>query len=143
MLGLEVISAALSKDNPSTASQTMSQQLKDMIGLGTIGLDKLSGPRMTPAMKQANKQTAKGWKMQSLNKSVDSILASAERLKTEVERETIYWGQILAVSDQGWAICRLPNDRHTLGVRFGFSEGGGDAACSAAFLLTNPSFTTI
>jgi mediator of RNA polymerase II transcription subunit 17 len=122
MLATEIISAALSKDAPVQAGVTMSQELRDLIGTGTIGMDKLNAPRTTDATKLGNRQAAKGWKIQGLNKSVDSILAAAERLKSEVERETIFWGQVLAVSDSGWAICRLPNDRHTLGVRFGFSE---------------------
>jgi mediator of RNA polymerase II transcription subunit 17 len=69
-----------------------------------------------------NKRAAKGWKVQSLNNAVDSILESATRLEKEIEKETKYWEQILAVSDAGWALCRLPNEKHTLGVRFGFSE---------------------
>jgi mediator of RNA polymerase II transcription subunit 17 len=54
---------------------------------------------------------------------VDSILASASRLEKEIELETRYWQQVLAVSENGWSVCRLPNEKHTLGVRFGFSEG--------------------
>lgn len=36
--------------------------------------------------------------------------------------ETKYWEQVLAISDNGWAICRLPHEKHTLGVRVGFLE---------------------
>ncbi len=90
--------------------------------MGTLGADKLQNSRVTDAQKLDNKQTAKGWKTQSLNKTVDSILASATRLQKEIESETKYWEQVLAVSDNGWAVCRLPYDKHTLGVRYGFSE---------------------
>jgi mediator of RNA polymerase II transcription subunit 17 len=123
MLSTEVISAALSKEAPVQASASMSQELRSLIGTGTLGMDKLHAPRITSAIQEENKKTAKGWKVQGLNKSVDSILAAAERLKTEVEHETIFWGQVLAISDNHWAVCRLPYDKHTLGVRFGFSEG--------------------
>jgi mediator of RNA polymerase II transcription subunit 17 len=123
MLSTEVISAALSKETPVQASLSMSQELRGLIGMGTLGMDKLHAPRITSATREDNKASAKGWKVQSLNKSVDSILASAERLKAEVEHETIFWGQVLAISDNHWAVCRLPYDKHTLGVRFGFSEG--------------------
>jgi mediator of RNA polymerase II transcription subunit 17, fungi type len=91
--------------------------------MGTLGADKLHDPRTTDVQKQDNRQIAKGWKSQSLNKTVDSILASASRLEKEIELETRYWQQVLAISDNGWSICRLPNEKHTLGVRFGFSEG--------------------
>lgn len=123
MLCTEVISAALTKEMPVQASASMSQELRNLIGTGTLGMDKLHAARISKATREANKKSARGWQIQSLNKSVDSILAAAERLRNEVEHETIFWGQVLAINDNRWAICRLPFDRHTLGVRFGSSEG--------------------
>ncbi len=93
------------------------------MGPKTLGADKLADPRLTEAQRTDNRQIAKGWKAQSLNSVVDSILASATRLEKEIEHETKYWEQVLAVSDSGWAVCRLPNEKHILGVRYGFSEG--------------------
>jgi len=90
--------------------------------MGSLGADKLSVSRYTEAQKLDNKRVARGWKIQSLNNAVDSILASATRLENEIARETKYWEQILAVSDAGWSLCRLPSEKHTLGVRFGFAE---------------------
>jgi mediator of RNA polymerase II transcription subunit 17 len=91
--------------------------------MGSLGADKLSASRYTDAQKLENKGVAKAWKIQSLNKTVDTILESATRLEKEIEKETKYWEQILTVSDAGWALCRLPNEKHTLGVRYGFAEG--------------------
>jgi mediator of RNA polymerase II transcription subunit 17 len=93
-----------------------------MAGTGTLGMDKIQASRVTDAQKEDNRRVAKGWKIQNLNKTVDTILESATRLEKEMETETKYWEQVLAVSDSGWAVCRLPNEKHTLGVRFGFSE---------------------
>lgn len=90
--------------------------------MGSLGADKLSVLRHTGVLKLDNRHVARGWKIQRLNKSVDSILASATRLELEIEKETKYWEQILAVSDAGWSLSRLPNEGHTLGVRFGFAE---------------------
>ena len=90
--------------------------------MGSLGADKLSVSRYTEAHKLDNKRVAKGWKIQSLGNAVDSILASATRLEREIAKETKYWEQILDVSDAGWSLCRLPNEKHTLGVRFGFTE---------------------
>jgi mediator of RNA polymerase II transcription subunit 17 len=123
MFALDFVSLLLSKDTPVQASLSISPDLRELVGMGTLGADKLYAPRTTDVQKQDNKQIAKGWKSQSLNKTVDSILASASRLEKEIELETRYWQQVLAVSDNGWSICRLPNEKHTLGVRFGFSEG--------------------
>ncbi|KAE9365329.1 hypothetical protein N431DRAFT_549561 [Stipitochalara longipes BDJ] len=122
MFALDFVSLLLSKDTPVQASLSISPFLRELVGMGTLGADKLHAPRITDAQKQDNKQIAKGWKSQSLNKTVDSILASASRLEKEIELETRYWQQVLAVSESGWAVCRLPKEKHTLGVRFGFSE---------------------
>lgn len=63
-----------------------------------------------------------GWRMHSLTRSANSLLASASRLEQEIGRETTYWQEVLAVKGEGWPLCRLPRERHTLGVRFGSNE---------------------
>ena len=64
--------------------------------------------------------------MQSLTGAADSLLESATRLDEEIKRETTYWDQVLSVKDEGWSLCRLPRERHTLGVRYGFAEAHAD-----------------
>lgn len=120
---LDFVSLLLTKDLPVQASATINPLLRDAVPMGSLGADKLSTSRCTDAEELDNKRVAKAWKAQSLNKTVDTILESATRLEKEIEKETKYWEQILSVSDAGWALCRLPNEKHTLGVRFGFSEG--------------------
>jgi hypothetical protein len=117
------VSLLLSKDQPNTASLTLSPFLRETLGTGTLGADRIHATRITEEQKKDNRCVAKGWKIQNLNTAVDSILASATRLEKEIEVETKYWEQVLAVNEKGWAVCRLPNEKHTLGVRFGFSEG--------------------
>ncbi|PQE21202.1 hypothetical protein CJF31_00010885 [Rutstroemia sp. NJR-2017a BVV2] len=101
---------------------SMSPALREAAGMGTLGADKTQASRVTDQQKQENKKVAKGWKASNLNKTVDSILASATRLEKEIDAETKYWEQVLAVSESGWAVCRMPQEKHTLGVRFGFAE---------------------
>ncbi|CAG8978181.1 hypothetical protein HYALB_00013172 [Hymenoscyphus albidus] len=119
---LDFVSLLLSKNMPNSASQTVSPALKDMVGMGVLGADKLHTPRITEDQKQENMRIAKGWKLQNLSKTVDTILNAATRLEKEIESETKYWEEVLAVSNKGWAICRIPSEKQTLGVRFGFSE---------------------
>lgn len=92
-----------------------------------MGADKIQAPRIDADQKADNKRIAKRWKVQNLNKAVDAIVDSATRLEKEIETETKYWEQVLAVSNKGWAICRIPSEKQTLGVRFGFSEGKSHA----------------
>lgn len=95
-----------------------------MVPIGTLGMDKINArdTRLTIARRDDNKVIGKGWKIQALDRSVDSILAAATRLEREIDRETKYWEEILAVDQKGWKTCKLPQERHTLGVRFGFFE---------------------
>jgi mediator of RNA polymerase II transcription subunit 17 len=136
MFALDFVSLLLSKDQPVQASSTISPFLRDAVPVGTLGMDKVQASRLTEAERLDNKRIAKGWKIQNLNKAVDSILASATRLEKEMEKETRYWEQVLAISGAGWSLCRLPNERHTLGVRFGFAEGILSCSDSAYLVLT-------
>jgi mediator of RNA polymerase II transcription subunit 17, fungi type len=132
MVTVNFVSLLLSKDTPVQASLSISPALRDAVALGTLGADKVQDSKVTKAQRLDNRRIAKGWKLQSLTDSVDSLLASATRLEKEIEKETQYWEQVLAVSENGWAICRLPQERHTLGVRFGFAE------CKEALLYSGP-----
>lgn len=136
MVALDFVSLLLSKDTPVQASLSISPALRDAVSLGTIGSDKLNESRVSIAQRDDNKRIAKGWKLQSLNDTVDSLLDSATRLEKEIKTETKYWEQILTVSEKGWALCRIPQEKHTLGVRFGFAE------CES-FLLHNQSYVIL
>ena len=87
---------------------------------GVLGVDKIQAPQKS----ETESQTVElGWKTQSLKSAADSLLNSATRLEKELEAETRYWDQVLKIKEQGWSVTRLPREKHTLGVRFGFAEG--------------------
>ncbi len=120
----DFLSLLMTKTNPTQAIHTVSPQLKETLSIGTFGMDKISprDTRLTIARRDDNKVVGKGWKIQALGRSVDSILAAATRLEREIDCETKYWEEILAVDQKGWKTCKLPQERNTLGVRFGFFE---------------------
>ncbi|KAI0427764.1 subunit 17 of mediator complex-domain-containing protein [Xylaria sp. FL1042] len=122
MLALDSISLLLSKEAPVQAGTTLSPALRDLVGIGTLGASKLKEPNITEAQIQDELSVATGWRVMGISDMVDSVLAAAERLEKEIELETKYWADVLAVSDDGWTVCALPQEPHTLGVRFGFAE---------------------
>ncbi|KAI0475836.1 subunit 17 of mediator complex-domain-containing protein [Xylariaceae sp. FL0804] len=126
LLGLDFVSLLLSKEAPVQASTTLSPALRDLVGIGTLGASKLHQSNVTPAQTQDDIAVATGWRIMGNTGMMDSVLASAQRLEKEMELETKYWADVLAVSDDGWAVCSLPQDPHTLGVRFGFSESAAE-----------------
>jgi mediator of RNA polymerase II transcription subunit 17 len=119
---LDFVSLLLTKDLPTQAKGTLNPTLQGVVPMGSLGMDKLAASRYTEQEKTDHTRVAKAWRVKSLNKSVDSILESATRLEKEIEKETRYWEEILSIDDAGWALCQLPHEKHTLGVRFGFSE---------------------
>ncbi|KAI0540432.1 subunit 17 of mediator complex-domain-containing protein [Xylaria digitata] len=126
MLALDSISLLLSKETPVQAGTTLSPTLRDLVGIGTLGASKLREPNVTEAQVQDDLSVATGWRVMGINAIVDSVVAAAERLEKEIELETKYWADILAVSDDGWTVCALPQEPHTLGVRFGFAESAAE-----------------
>ncbi|KFA53925.1 hypothetical protein S40293_01832 [Stachybotrys chartarum IBT 40293] len=122
MLTLDFLSLLLSKYNPTHASQTLSQQLRDMVGIGTLGADKLYESSMTEEKAKNQAQVAAGWTLMETNKTRDAAEEATAFLEKEMEAEGKYWDDVVSVQKAGWSVCRMPNERHTLGVRFGFSE---------------------
>ncbi|KAL7948398.1 subunit 17 of mediator complex domain-containing protein [Trichoderma barbatum] len=122
LLTLDSMSLLLSKQNPTQAGLTLSQQLRDMVGIGTLGADRLNDSNSTPAKTKDQEAVAMGWTIMEINKTRDSAEEAAAFLEREITAESKYWEDIISVRKAGWSVCKVPQERHTLGVRFGFSE---------------------
>ncbi|KAJ0123323.1 mediator of rna polymerase ii transcription subunit 17 [Diaporthe amygdali] len=122
MLALDFVSLLITKENPRPAQDTVSPALRDLVGIGSLGADKLAASNITPQRLLDNKLVATGWKFADIDRTVNSVLTSASRLQKEISVETKYWAEVLAVSEKGWSVTRVPNEPETLGVRYGFSE---------------------
>lgn len=120
---LDFISLLLSKHTPRQAEITLSPYLKQNLPMGSLGAEVLQVPQKSDGERAQDEKIPLGWKLNALASTAESLFKSASRLEQEIERETRYWAQVLAVKEQGWPICRLPREKHTLGVRYGFAEG--------------------
>ena len=94
--------------------------------LGSVAAELTQLPSVSETKKRDDSLTSTGWKLQSLRSASNSLFRSATMLEKELEQETRYWNQVLAVKESGWSLCRLPREKHTLAVRYGFSEGRRD-----------------
>lgn len=119
---MNFVSLVLSKTSRRQAETTIDQHLKQNLPLGCIEAEIVQAPERSETEINKMQMVSIGWKMLSLKATADSLLRSATRLEQEIVRETRYWEQILAVKEQGWSLCRLPREKHMLGVRFGFAE---------------------
>ena len=123
MLTLDSLSLLLSKQAPTQASVTLSQQLRDMVGIGTLGADKLDEPSVSDDLTKKKEAVAVGWTLMEINSARAAAHSAAAFLEREVETESRYWHRLMSVKKAGWSICTVPHQRHTLAVRFGFPEG--------------------
>ena len=122
MMALDLMSLVASKDNPNQALSTMSPAILEMVPVGTMGIDLWKRMPVDQARETQEATLAANVKMDSLQRSADTLLDAAKRLETNVRRETQYWDQILSISDKGWNVCKIPGREHRLGVHFGFGE---------------------
>ncbi|KAI8959750.1 subunit 17 of mediator complex-domain-containing protein [Daldinia sp. FL1419] len=121
ILSLDFVSLLLTKQEPR-ALTTLSPELRELVGIGTLGASKLNESNITDERRHGDSSVATGWRLMGVNNIVDSVVATAEKLEKEMQLETSYWADVLAVSQSGWAVCAMPQEKHTLGVRFGFAE---------------------
>ncbi|KAM3466088.1 hypothetical protein NHJ6243_001165 [Beauveria neobassiana] len=135
MLTLDSLSLLLSKHNPTQASLTLSQQLRELVGIGTMGADRLDDANTTPAKTRDCEAVAMGWTLMEISRTRDAAEDAAAFLGAEMAAEGRYWEGVMGVRQAGWSVCRVPgggggsgsgsgSDAHApgLGVRFGFSE---------------------
>ncbi|KAI4102121.1 MAG: hypothetical protein LQ339_004795 [Xanthoria mediterranea] len=119
---LDLVSLLLTSHTPKVAEATVSPYVKQTVSFGSLGAEIMHHTNGAGSQETSEDLVGLGWRMRSLTRSADSILTSATRLEQEMGRESTYWQQILEIKEAGWPVSRLPGDRQTLGVRFGFAE---------------------
>jgi mediator of RNA polymerase II transcription subunit 17, fungi type len=119
LMALDFISLLLSVPG-GKGEQSMSPVLKEHVPIASMGAQVIE--RTADESKRDISLVAKGWKLESFNSAADSLLRSSARLESEIQQETSYWEQVLLVKEKGWTMCRMPGEKHTLGVKYGFRE---------------------
>ncbi|QSS67027.1 RNA polymerase II mediator complex component Srb4 [Histoplasma capsulatum] len=119
---LDLVSLLVSRYTPRQAEMSMSPYLKQRAPLGSLGIDIIKTPEKTEAVQKEIADLSRGWKMENFDSAANKLLKSASRLEEEVTAETKYWAGVLNIKEKGWKVCRLPRERQTLGVQYGFLE---------------------
>lgn len=120
---LDFISLLLSKHNARQAEMSMSQFLKGAIPLGTLSAEVINPPPRPDSTLKDIKSVSRGWRLQNFSSAANKLLNAGSRLETEINSETKYWNEVLAVKEKGWKVCRLPREGQALAVQYGFLEG--------------------
>ncbi|KAL4952294.1 subunit 17 of mediator complex-domain-containing protein [Aspergillus filifer] len=119
---LDFVSLLLSKHNPRQAEMSMSPFLKTAVPLGTLNAEVVNPPPKPESTVKDINSVARGWRLQNFNSAANKLLSASSRLDAEVDSETKYWNEVLAVKEKGWKVCRLPREGSALGVQYGFLE---------------------
>ncbi|KAL2812725.1 mediator of RNA polymerase II transcription subunit 17 [Aspergillus granulosus] len=119
---LDFVSLLLSRHNPRQAETSMSPFLKTAAPLGSLNSEIINPPPRPDTALRDIKSVSRGWRLQNFNTAASKLLNAGSRLDKEVDAETGYWDQVLAVKEKGWKVCRLPRDGQALGVQYGFLE---------------------
>ncbi|EWC44210.1 hypothetical protein DRE_06955 [Drechslerella stenobrocha 248] len=143
MYALDFVSLLLSNIRPVHAEASMSRHLRENVASGTLGAEPIRPKELAASLKDDNDTISKGWMSEALAQSASSLLSAASRLAQESEREATYWEDVLDVKKEGWAICRVPREPQSLGVRFGFWEAGADEKYRGLGILRKGSDGTI
>ena len=93
------------------------------VPLGTLNAEVVNPPPKPESTVKDINSVARGWRLQNFNSAANKLLSASSRLDAEVESETKYWNEVLAVKEKGWKVCRLPREGSALGVQYGFLEG--------------------
>ncbi|KAL4907851.1 mediator of RNA polymerase II transcription subunit 17 [Aspergillus multicolor] len=119
---LDFVSLLLSKHQPRQAETSMSLFLKSAAPLGSLNAEVVNPPPRPESILKDIKSVSRGWRLQNFNSAASKLLNAGSRLETEVDSETKYWNEVLAVKEKGWKVCRLPREGQALGVQYGFLE---------------------
>lgn len=122
LTALDFASLLLSKDSPAQGQQSMSSALKKNVNPGTLGADLWQRMPADKARESRDDLLGTAVRMEGLERSANDLLAAATRLEDNVRKETLYWEQVLSISEKGWIVCRVSRQSHRLAVTFGFSE---------------------
>lgn len=123
MFALDFVSLLLSKHAPRQSETSMSAFLKQVAPVGSLNSEVVRSPPISESATKDVSTVSRGWRIQNFNAAANKLLNAASRLEGEIESETRYWNEVLAVKDKGWKVCRLPRERQALGVQYGFLEG--------------------
>lgn len=122
MFALDFVSLLLSKQAPRQAETSMSAFLKQVAPLGSLNAEVVNPPPKPESKTKDISAVSRGWRIQNFNAAANKLLQAASRLETEVASEARYWNEVLAVKDKGWKVSRLPSEKQSLGVQYGFLE---------------------
>lgn len=122
MLGLQFISLLLSKEKPSHVGSTLSPELRDMVGIGTLGASKLKDSNITEARIKDDYAVIVGWQLMGIEYMVNTVNEAAERMEKEIELETKFWNDICQIREERYHVFEHPQNPQSLAVRFNSSE---------------------
>jgi mediator of RNA polymerase II transcription subunit 17 len=122
---LDSISLLQSNFNARSAEQTLSPFLKTNVPAGSLSFEQWADVPADPDQTRDNELVSKGWRLQKLASSADTLLGAAKRLEDNVRKETRYWEQALSMQkSEDWPVYAYPRQLHLMSMRVVSKEAG-------------------
>lgn len=119
---LDFVSLVLSGPLPRQAEMSLSPYARQHVPLGSVAVEAIQPSPPSSATIADVATVSRGWKSHTFGAAADKLSAAATRLEDETVAESHFWDEVLAIRACGWPVCRLPRERHTLGVQCGGLE---------------------
>ena len=101
----------------------MSPSLKQFIPVGTLGFDIVRKPESDRSQELDDKAISTGWTIKGISSVSDRLRNVGREFGASVQREQLYWEEILSLKEDGWNVMRVPNQPSMHRIHFASLEG--------------------
>ncbi|KAK4673778.1 RNA polymerase II mediator complex subunit [Podospora pseudopauciseta] len=118
---LDFLSLLISREMPTQATSTLSQETRATVGLGTLGATMLAAPTALAQSRETEmRMTAIGQRYLALDNCISMAKPAQSRLEHQIEAEEKYWAEVSTVKEAGFRVARMAQEPQTMCVSFGF-----------------------
>lgn len=118
---LDFLSLLISREMPTQATSTLSQETRATVGLGTLGATMLAAPTALAQSRETEmRMTAIGQRYLALDNCISMAKPAQSRLEHQIQAEEKYWAEVSTVKEAGFRVARMAQEPQTMCVSFGF-----------------------
>lgn len=118
---LDFLSLLISREMPTQATSTLSQETRATVGLGTLGATMLAAPTALAQSRETEmRMTAIGQRYLALDNCISMAKPAQSRLEHQIQAEEKYWAEVSTVKEAGFRVARMAQEPQSMCVSFGF-----------------------
>ncbi|RMZ80619.1 hypothetical protein DV738_g2560, partial [Chaetothyriales sp. CBS 135597] len=119
LTSLDFLSLLISKQSAAARAGISEGLQAQKVPAGSLEAKVVQAQTPLTATVKRDAQVARGWKAKGFESAHAKFTAASERLKTEAEREALFWAETARLQEDGWKISRHPRDSKAIGIHIG------------------------